>query len=228
MVDVVIDTSGLDVLRAGWSRDAHRAWISAFKGEAFRLKTVAQRQLSTGVGPYPAPLTERERASGLSGALSPLARFVAYEVSDLGPGDVEARIGFSRSVSRVRRAGARKKQLVALFEGGSHPITREDQARIAYKLRRRLGEPVRRPGSRGMGRKLKARRAGHSWADLGAWLPAVGAVLRWPARDWIADVVRSEGPNSRHNIPKLFAVAVAGRRWSRGLTWADEFGRFVG
>lgn len=228
MISVTIDVSGLEVLRAGWSRDAQRAWKNAFRGEAFRLKTLAQRQITTGVGPYPAPLTARERASGSSGALSPLARFVAYEVNDRGPGDVEALIGFSRAVSRARRSGARKRQLVALFSGGPHPITRADQERIAYKLRRRLGEPVKRPGARGLGRKLKARRAGHQWADLGAWLPAVGASLRWPARDWVADVVRLEGPNSRHNIPRLFALAVAGKRWAKGTPWADSSGRFIG
>lgn len=230
MVEIDLDISALDALRRGFSPASQRAYVGAVKAESFRLKKVSDTAISSGqLGlPGAAPLTEAERRSPGLPPLAALAggggrrSFIGYQVEE-HRGDVTAQIGFGRGVSRARSPGGRKRQLVALFGGSEHPITREDQARIARKQRRRLGEPVSRSRAKtARGRaNRRSRRGDQAWAHL--LIPKVGTVVRWPARDWVTVVVAREHRNTVANVAALYRRNLRGD--PRLKRWWDESGR---
>jgi hypothetical protein len=214
---VEIDTGALDALRRGFEPASQRGLLSAFKAEAYRLKKVVEDRLRSGVGPSPAPLSRAEQKTKSAAALSEFGRFIAYVVEQRSY-DIEARIGLSKAITRAKNAEGRRRQIVALLEGGSHPITREDQRRIAAKLRRRLSQgfaPVlRRMGySAGQARKLSGR--GARSGDIGAFLPKVGSTLVWPERNVVAQTVAAECERSVANVARLYAMALRGERWAK-------------
>jgi hypothetical protein len=110
---------------------------------------------------------------------------------------------------------------VALLGGGNHPISRGDQAAIAYKLRRRLREPVRSPTQAGPERRAWYVRRGRyeagrkKWADLGTMIPRAGSTLVWPERNVIAQTVAAERARSVENVARLYAMALRGERWAK-------------
>lgn len=217
---ITVDLGPLDELRRGWSAASQKALQRAVKGTAYYLQQVSREALMRGVGPSPAPLTRREQRTQSGAALSTFHRFVAYAVEGKGS-DLQAKIGLGRSVARARNPGGRRRQVVALLQGGEHPITREDQARIAAKLRKRLERGL---STQFQGYGLKGRRrhaAGLARrAPLAKVLPKVGSVLSWPARDYVADIVRREGPNARRVVAKLYGMALKGERWA-GVFWRE-------
>jgi hypothetical protein len=213
---IVVDLSGLEAFASGWNANSLRAWKRAFQGEAFRLRGVTKEALSSGVGPPTAGLTRKQQRAVSAAAFSAMARFVAYEVVAESLESLEARIGWGRN---ARRSSKRLQQLEALVAGGGHFITRADQARIAYKIRRRLREPVQAPGAFGPWTKSFARRRSRyaagkrRWTDISAWLPKSGSSLRWPRRNYVATLVAQEQARSVEHIRANYAKAIKGERF---------------
>lgn len=190
-----------------------RALVAAVKGEAFRLKKATEAELLAGVGPATAPLTRGEQKTKTAAALSAFRRFVGYNVETVG-GEIRAEIGVAAGVSRARWTGGKRRQLVSLLEGGGHTITRADQAAIARKLRRRLGQGFSKTLRRmGYGPRYAKRAAGA--ADLRLLIPRVGTRLVWPERQYAVNVVERERSATLRNVVALYDLAVGGKRWAR-------------
>lgn len=221
MIAITIDTGKLDEFRRAWNAGSQKALLNAFKGEAFRLKTVVQSKFAGGIGPSVSLLTSAQQKRQSSAALASFSRFIAYQVDEDDSRGITARIGLSQAVSKQRNPAGRWRQVVALLEGGGHAIGPGEQASIAYKIRRRLGEPVRRPSSSDVmgkawhGRRRRYELGKRKWADLSGLIPKGGTSLVWPGRDYAAQVVAAEQSKSQANILRLYEMALRGERWAK-------------
>lgn len=228
MLSLEFDTGEAQVFARQWGRAHPKAAEQAFRAEVFRLKTVSSHRLEQGVGPAKAPLTQEEARLDGSAALAAFARFTAYEVEREG-GDLTGTVGFSRWISRQRNPAGRKRTLVHALSGGPHDIDREDQARIARKLRKKMGEPVRRLTiGRGANKRFRVGRRGkaarHPWRDIRIMIPRTGRLLQWPRRDVMAELLQSERSVTPRNLAKLYEIKLAGQRWARRW-WTDVPGQ---
>lgn len=229
-----VEVEGLSDVRAfaaGLSAAHPRAVVSAVKGEAFRVKKVLDETLARGVGPPKAKLTQAEalvKGTAALAAFSPDAPkptgkrmpYPAYWVEE-GPGGVNATIGFTRWITRARMTGDRRRvTLVNVFAGGPHKIDRAEQETIARRIRKRMGEPVRRK-RRG---PLFPKRRRYDWADIRLMIPRVGEVLHWPERRVMERVRDQEAPHIPRNLAALYETALAKQRWARRW-WTDVPGQ---
>lgn len=202
MIEVTFDDGAIRSFARGWSGGHRKAVVSAFKAEAFRLMRVTQDFLRGGVGPPKAPLTRLEAKRRGPQALAALAPMVAYEVNDTASGP-EAVIGFSAQTGRRKRP-LPLGMLEFVTGGGTVTITREHQARIAQKLRRR----------------------GRSERTIRRAIPKVGTTVTFPERDWATEVSEAERENSARNLAALYQAKLEGQRWAR-VWWTDTPGRIV-
>lgn len=226
---LTIDVSGLgDVaaIAAQFGAAGRRALRRAFSGEAYRMKRVLEDALRRGVGPSPRSLSVAEEAAPTTRALSAMARFVAYRVDDAGPG-IRAEIGFGQGVTRAKSPEGRRVALVSLLSGVGTEITREDQMRIAGKVRKRQ---ARRTVAALTSRGVAAPRGSRSpkkvyrgrWPEIGFMLPKVGTSLQWPERDLMGDTLERERGATVANVSRLFFAALRGERWTREWWRAAE------
>lgn len=190
---------------AGFTRELkaghQRALGAAVKGEAYRLMRATQASLRAGVGPERAGLTRLAGKTKGRPALGMFAAAVAYEVRR-GVGQWLAEVGLATE-SGLRKRPLPLPMLRAVVAGAfDRPITREDQRRIAARLRKRgYGDRLDRRGRR----------------VRGAPIPRVGTVIRWPERDYVTPLVEAEVRHSQANVAMLYARAQRGERWAR--TW---------
>lgn len=223
-LDVAVDTRAWDAVREGWYQGHRKAVRSAFKGEAYRLMRVMQAFLRAGVGEERAELTRAESPSDRPEALASFASRAAYTVRD-GPGDLEALVGLSSQAGRRKRV-VPEGWLGKAVAGERVVITRDEQARIAYRLRKKRREPVANVRgqrySKTWHRKRQRVAAGkREWADLSGEIPPVGEVIHFPQRDYPALIVAREADAIPANVLLLYEKAMAGERWAR-TWWAAE------
>ncbi|HHN75392.1 MAG TPA: hypothetical protein ENK10_09215 [Acidobacteria bacterium] len=245
MLDIRLDADQLKALSEGWYRGHRRAIRRAFQGEGFRLRTVVQDEFFAGVGPPRAPLT-RELARtrrAQNKALYAFGKRIAYTVRDhgddmelwVGPGQWR-RVGSVKGQMRTHISAVPIKMIEELATGGTHYVTREQQAWIAYKLRRRWGEPVQDPrrttpySERWQKRRTRYMSGGRRWREIPkGWIPKRGTRIHWPERNWVADIVAAERLRSPRYILRLYQMQMEGRRWSKGRWWEHaDFGDLAG
>ena len=220
MIDIKLDTSGFDKLRADFPKRHAAALTSALRSESYRLnQKIRDYARSQGEGQWKyAPITKYLRKGRGYGAW--LARFARYYVDDKASGGPRAYAGLIDKRS-LGSGAARFKPISSSFATAARRQASGFSLYISGRGQRRMASRLLNPNAGHFTKMKTAKGAQRKWDAIHAAIPRVGWRMV-KARPFIEPVLQAEQDHIGRNINALYAAKFNGNGFSRD--WAAEWG----